>query len=129
MTFQGKLEVSSWQEDERDRLDPADNKTTSAAIGYHLTGDVNGDAVSDVVMQYLPDGTASVLGLFRFHGSVGGKSGGFACETVGGYDGTSADGRLTVIVGSGTGDFSGLTGSGTTTATSDKASFSFDLDL
>jgi len=129
MKLTGKLEVTSWHEDDLESLSADEGRTTSAKIGYALTGDVVGTASGDVAMHYLPDGTASVVGLLRVVGSIGEKSGGIVFQSVGGYDGTTATGDLTTVPGAGSGDFSATAGTGRTSATSETASYQFELEI
>lgn len=129
MELAGQLQVTSWQEDELRNLGEAGGKVTRASIGYRVTGDVDGQAVHDLVMYYRPDGTAHVVGLWQVTGSVGGRPGGVLFESGGGYDGTTATSSLNAIPGSGTGGFAGAHGAGRTSATSEDAEYALDLDF
>lgn len=129
MELTGGLQVTSWQEDEIRADAGSGRRTTRASIGFRVTGDVDGEAVSDVVMHYLPDGTASVVGLWQVTGSVQGRSGSLVFESVGGYDGTTASAELRSVPGSGTGDLADVSGTGTTTATREDAGYTLSLEL
>jgi hypothetical protein len=129
MELTGRLQVTSWQEDEIRGSAGSGGRTTRASIGYGVTGDVDGEAVSDVVMYYLPDGTASVVGLWQVTGSARGRSGSLVFEAVGGYDGTTAISELRSVPGSGTEDFAGVGGTGTTTATRENVEYTLSLEL
>jgi hypothetical protein len=63
-------------------------------------------------MCYLPDGTARFVGHQRISGSIGERTGSFVAEAVGHHDGTRSKGTWTIISGSGTGQFSGISGEG-----------------
>jgi Protein of unknown function (DUF3224) len=63
-------------------------------------------------MMYRTDGTASFVGLEQVTGSIGGRSGSFALQHSGTFEGGMAKVILSVVPGSGTGDLSGMTGEG-----------------
>ncbi len=88
-------------------------KLTKVSGTQRFTGDIEGDGSVEWLMCYLPDRTARFAGLQRVEGSIGGRTGSFVMESVGGHDGTASKGVWTVIAGSGTGDLAGLTGEGT----------------
>ena len=64
-------------------------------------------------MCYREDKTADFVGLQRFEGRIGSRSGSFVMQTRGSFDGTEAKGSLDVVAGSGTEELSGITGTGT----------------
>jgi Protein of unknown function (DUF3224) len=92
------------------------SKVTRATITRALSGDVEGEAVWETVMYYRPDGTATIVGLERVTGSVGGRRGGYVAETTGTFDGTEMRSSSRVIEGSGTEGLTGLRGTGSTAA-------------
>ena len=55
---------------------------------------------------------ADFVGLQRFVGRLGGRSGSFVMHTQGSFDGTEAKGSLAVVDRSGTEELSGITGTG-----------------
>ena len=63
-------------------------------------------------MCYREDKTADFVGLQRFVGRLGGRSGSFVMHTHGSFDGTEAKGSLAVVERSGTEELAGITGSG-----------------
>ena len=63
-------------------------------------------------MCYREDKTADFVGLQRFVGRIGSRSGSFVMQTRGSFDGTEAKGGLDVVAGSGTEELSGITGTG-----------------
>jgi hypothetical protein len=129
MELKGQLQVTAWREEEIRAFDDGSGKVTRASIGYRMTGDVEGESTSDVVMYYLPDGTASVTGIWHVTGSATGRRGSVAFESTGGYDGSVASSQVRVIPGSGTGDFASVRGSGTTSATSEQAEYVLELEF
>lgn len=56
--------------------------------------------------------TADFVGLQRVVGRVGERSGSLVLESVGTFDGKEANGPLTIIAGSGTGELKGIAGDG-----------------
>jgi Protein of unknown function (DUF3224) len=129
MELKGQLQVTAWQEDEIRALDDGSGKITRVSIGYRMTGDVEGESISDAVMYYRPDGTASVAGIWHLRGSMAGRRGSLVFESTGGYDGSVASSQVRVIPQSGTGDFASVRGAGTTSATSEHAEYVLELEL
>jgi hypothetical protein len=121
--------VTSWDEKDVHSWDQG-GKITRASIGYAFEGDLEGQVSSENLMVYAPDGTAVIVGLDRFVGTVGGRTGSFVAETRGTYDGTTARGELTVVEGSATGELAGIRGGGTSEVTSEPPGtirFAFDV--
>ena len=108
---QAKFEVQSWEENAYVELE-GDAKLTRASVGQAFTGDLDGEGSVEWLMCYREDKTADFVGLQRFVGSLGSRSGSFVMKTQGGFDGSKAKGRLDVIAGSGTEELSGITGTG-----------------
>jgi len=129
MELKGQLQVTSWQEHEIRTLADDGGKVTRASIGYRMTGDVDGEAVDDVVMYYRPDGTATVVGLWHLTGSAAGRTGSVMFASEGDYDGTTALSQVRSVMGSGTGGFATLGGAGTTSATSEQVEYALDLEF
>lgn len=129
MELRGQLDVTSWQEDEIRTLADASGKVTRACIRYRMSGGVDGEATDDVVMFYRPDGTATVVGLWHVTGSAAGRTGSVMFASSGDYDGTTALSQVRSVVGSGTGGFATLSGSGTTSATSEQVEYVLDLEF
>jgi Protein of unknown function (DUF3224) len=108
---QAKFEVQSWEENAYVELE-GDAKLTRASVGQAFTGDLDGEGSVEWLMCYREDKTAEFVGLQRFVGRLGSRSGTFVMRTQGGFDGNEAKGRLDVIAGSGTEELSGITGTG-----------------
>ena len=108
---QAKFEVQSWDESTYEELE-GDAKLTRASVGQGFTGDLEGDGSVEWLMCYREDKTADFVGLQRFVGRLGGRSGSFVMQTRGSFDGTEARGDLDVVAGSGTEELSGITGTG-----------------
>ena len=108
---QAKFEVQSWEENTYEELE-GDAKLTRASVGQAFTGDLEGEGSVEWLMCYREDKTADFVGLQRFVGSVGSRSGSFVMTTQGSFDGTEAKGSLDVVAGSGTEELSAITGTG-----------------
>jgi hypothetical protein len=108
---QARFEVQSWDENTYEELD-GDAKLTRASVGQGFTGDLEGDGSVEWLMCYREDKTADFVGLQRFVGRLGGRSGSFVMQTQGSFDGTEAKGSLAVVERSGTEELAGITGTG-----------------
>jgi hypothetical protein len=126
---QAKFEVQSWDENTYEELD-GDAKLTRASVGQGFTGDLEGDGSVEWLMCYREDKTADFVGLQRFVGRLGSRSGSFVMQTQGSFDGSQATGRLEVVPRSGTEELSGITGTGAFAAPhGSKASVDLDYDF
>jgi Protein of unknown function (DUF3224) len=106
MELKGQVQVTSWQEEEIRPLEVEGVKVT-ASVGFQLIGDVRGEASSEVVMCYAPDGIAAAVGLWYLTASVAGRDGGVMFKLIGGYDGTTATAQLRPLAGLSSGGFLG----------------------
>ena len=99
-------------------------------MGQAFTGDLEGGGSVQWLMCYREDKTADFVGLQRFVGRIGSRSGSFVMQTRGSFDGTEAKGSLDVVAGSGTEELSGITGTGTFAAPlGSTASVELDYDF
>jgi hypothetical protein len=108
---QGTFEIQSWDENPYVELDGA-RKLTRASVAQAFSGDLEGEGSVEWLMCYREDKTADFVGLQRFVGRLGSRSGSFVMTTQGTFDGEKAAGRLAVIDGSGTEELSGISGGG-----------------
>jgi hypothetical protein len=105
-------------------------KLTRASVKQTFSGDIVGAGTVEWLMAYRSDGTAEYVGLQVVTGSLGGKTGSFVVTTPGTYDGKGAAGTWTVLDGSGTGELTGLTGTGAFSAPSGgEPTVTLDYDL
>ena len=109
---QAEFKVQSWEENTYEELGGG-AKLTRASVGQGFTGDLEGDGSVEWLMCYREDKTADFVGLQRFVGRLGGRSGTFVMQTQGNFDGNEARGTLAVVERSGTEELAGITGSGT----------------
>jgi hypothetical protein len=108
---QGTFEISSWDENAYVELDGG-AKLTRASVGQAFSGDLEGEGSVEWLMCYREDKTADFVGLQRFVGRLGSRSGSFVMRTQGTFDGEKAAGELSVVAGSGTEELGGITGAG-----------------
>ncbi len=107
----GTFEVLTGADDPIDELGDG-IKRTHASGTQAFSGDIDGDGSIHWLMLYRGDKTAHLLGLQRITGSVGGRRGSFVIAAEGDHDGSASRIVWTVIRGSGTGDLSGIEGTG-----------------
>jgi Protein of unknown function (DUF3224) len=108
---QGRFEISSWDENPYVELDGG-AKLTRASVGQAFSGDLEGEGSVEWLMCYREDKTADFVGLQRFVGRLGSRTGSFVMRTQGTFDGEKAAGELSVVAGSGTEELGGITGAG-----------------
>jgi len=127
----GTMEITSW--DEKPYLEIDDmRKLTQASVTQTVSGELTGEVTSETLMCYAADGSASFVGLRRFVGTLGQRSGSFVLQEDGTFDGVTAKVTGFVVPGSGTDDLGGLTGTFSSSSThSDYPNmpFMFDYDL
>ena len=87
-------------------------KLTRASVTKSYQGDITGEGTLEYLMMYRDDGSASLIGLERVVGSVGGRSGSFVLQHGGTFKEGVATVTLVVVPDSGTGDLRGLRGDG-----------------
>ena len=120
--------VSSWEENAYDEAEGTP-KTSKASIKYSYEGDISGESAVEMLMVYVGE-EAEYVGLERVTATIDGRKGTFVTSGVGAFKGGVASSSWRIIPGSGTGDLTGLRGSGTFEAPSgNKATISFEYDL
>jgi Protein of unknown function (DUF3224) len=77
-----------------------------------FSGDIEGEGVVEFLQAARVDGSASFVGIERVTGSLAGRSGSFLLQDAGTVANDVVDGEWFVIAGSGTGDLTGLRGTG-----------------
>jgi hypothetical protein len=126
---QGMFELQSWEENAYLELEDG-AKLTRASVAQRFSGDLVGEGSVEWLMCYADDGTARFVGLQRFSGRLGDRSGSFVLETQGTFDGTKAEGSWSVVPRSGTDELRGITGRGSFAAPhGPKADVEFDYDF
>lgn len=105
------FQVKTWDEKPYQEMDGG-AKLTRASVTKTYSGDIAGEATSESLMYYRPDGSAAFQGLERVVGMIGGRSGSFILQASGTYRDGTATCDCTVIPNSGTGDLLNLRGEG-----------------
>jgi hypothetical protein len=85
-------------------------KLTRASVEKAYSGGITGTSVTEWLMAYEPDESASFVGIERIKGTVGGKQGSLVLQHVGAFKDGAATAALTVL--SGTDELEGSTGDG-----------------
>ena len=111
MSINSTFKITGWDEEPFD--EPEDGpKLTRAHITKSFHGDLSGTGNLMYVMTYLDSGNASFIGFEKVVGSLGGRTGSFVLRHTGSYDGEKATAEYEVVPGSGTGELTGLAGTG-----------------
>jgi hypothetical protein len=100
--------LAGWDEKPYEEADGV--KLTKARFQKKYSGEIEGNSVTESLMVYRPDGTASFVGHERLAGTVRGKRGTFVIQFVGEFRNGVADSRGVIVKGAGTGDLSQVTG-------------------
>lgn len=128
-TLQTALSIESW--DEQPTREHGDGrKFTRAQVRLGgPTGDqadgpadqsgARASATYDALLAYAADGTSTYVTMMEVTAVLDGRAGSFVLTGSGTFDGTTADGRFTVVPGSGTGELAGISGSATSRSTHD----------
>jgi hypothetical protein len=111
-TIAATFDVTDWDEHEFDRHAGA-GKLTKAKVTKSYHGDISAKSLTEWLMSYGDDGTASFVGLERIIGTVGEREGTLVVQHVGRFEDGAAKAELTVVAGSCSGDLSAARGSGT----------------
>jgi hypothetical protein len=104
-------------------------KLTRASVTAVYSGDLVGESQVEYLMMYREDGSAVYVGLERFVGMIGSKSGSLTLQHNGVFEGGMAKGTSQVIAGSSTGELSGLQGTASFVSTSNSTALELDYVL
>lgn len=111
----GTFEFKRWDEktwDGKTAREVKGAKLTHTKVHNVYHGDIEGESESQSVMVYDAQDHAVYSGLERITGTLGGKTGSFVVQMTGKFDGTAASGDWTIVPGSGTGELTGIRGTG-----------------
>ena len=107
----GRFAIQSWDEKPYSE-GPGLPKLTRASVTKIFTGDIEGEGQVEYLMMYRADGSATFVGLERFVGRIGGKSGTFVLQRSGVFENGQAKESYAVVGESATGELAGLRGEG-----------------
>jgi hypothetical protein len=107
----GTFEITSGSED---AFHEAENgvKLTRASGTQRFTGGIEGDGSVEWLMCYLPDRSATFVGLQWIEGTVDGRKGTFVIQAAGVHDGKQSKASWSIVAGSGIGELAGIRGEG-----------------
>lgn len=103
--------AKTWNEIPYDELDGAP-KLTRSRVTNAFEGGIEGEGWEEYLMLCRDDDSGSFVSLERIIGCIGDRRGSFVMQSVGTYENGVAQGRMTVVAGSGSGDLTGLRGEG-----------------
>ncbi len=107
-------------------------KLARASVTNTLSGDLAGTSVLEYLLMYVSESSGTFVGYERVEGTIAGRQGGFCVRQDGLFDTTSISADLTIVEGTGTGDFTGITGTGSYTTvhgTAETARITFLLEF
>jgi Protein of unknown function (DUF3224) len=124
--------VKSWDEKIVSGAEDAP-RYAHAHVSFEYAGVIEGTSLCDYLLYYAGEGFEgagqTAPGFERIEGSVEGRKGSFVLRHEVGYGANGVQGSFTVVPGSGTGELSGLTGSGTVDGSSRTMSYTFEYEL
>jgi hypothetical protein len=106
----GKINVTSY--DPKPYDETVDPKIVEVHVVEEFTGDLVGIGTARFLQVLRGDGSASFVGVERFVGSLGGRSGSFVLQDAGTVQAGTVCGSWFVVPGSGTDELVGLRGEG-----------------
>ncbi len=109
--IEASFEVTNWEEQPVDDQ-PDAPKLTCANVTKTYSGGIEGQSVTDWLMAYAEDGTATFVGMERISGQIRGRSGTLMLRHVGQYRDGSATADLDVLSGCASGELAGTEGRG-----------------
>jgi hypothetical protein len=113
-TANARFSIKTW--DEKPYSEGNDMpKLTRASVTKSFNGDIEGEGHVEYLMMYRSDGSAAFVGLERFVGRIGSKSGTFVLQRTGVFESGQARESYSVVHDSATGELRGLRGEGTST--------------
>lgn len=106
------FETKQWDESPYNEADGLP-KMTRASVTQSIAGDIEGEGAVEYLMTYGGE-AASYVFVQRVIGSLGGRTGSFVIQGSGDYspEASKASGTYAVVPRSGTGDLTGLLGTG-----------------
>lgn len=114
----GTIQHNDW--DEKPHFAAGAAKLNRADINCVFAGDLVGTARTTFVLAYPSETYAHYAGYLFVEGAIGDKAGSFVIYEHGDWEGGVARTNWTVVKNSGTGDFTGISGTGSYAAEHDK---------
>ena len=107
----GLYKMESWNE-ELLRDAPPPGKCSVAKVHGTVSGAVQGKGETFYLTANVTEHDGPFTGYTYFDVTINGRTGGFLMADAGSFDAESATTKWTIVEGSGTGDFTGVTGTG-----------------
>lgn len=114
------FKIDSWEEDPFSQSVNGP-KLNRASVKQTYSGDLEARSTIEYLMTTFEDETSTFIGIEEVIGKLKGKSGSFLFEHNGTHQGGIAKSSFKIIANSGTGELSGIQGSGSYEATHEKA--------
>jgi hypothetical protein len=135
MKATGTYTIKKWIEETYSQIS-SDSKMTKASVEFDFGGEIKGLGFVEYLMFYRHfdandphKSSASYVGLIRFEGMLGKRSGSFVMEDHGTFQDGAANSRVTIVVGSGREGLSGVSGTGSYRADKGRCSFQLEYDI
>lgn len=123
------FETVDWDESPFSEIEGGPKLTRALVTGTY-SGDIEGRTTVAFIMLYPDDATANFSGLERIEGKLGGRSGSFVLRHEGSFADGAAKTTLTIMPGTGTGELTGVRGSGNSLAPAGtKSELTLDYDF
>jgi len=110
-TVNTEFKIKSWEEQPYSEA-AGECKLTRASITKTYIGDIEGQANLEYLMMYRQDGSASFVGLELIKAKLGSRTGSFVLQHIGTFTDGVVNATLTVLPGSGSGELTGISGTG-----------------
>jgi hypothetical protein len=111
-----KLWIDDWDESVTDEFADG-SKITRTRVQLRDGADGLESGTASMLAYYRPDGTSAYVTLLYLSARLDGRTGTFALQGSGRYDGTTASAKMSIVHDSGTAGLAGITG----TCTSESA--------
>ncbi len=110
-TIECSFACTTWDEQPYSEIEGGP-KLTRARVSNSFEGGVVGTSVLEYLLMYVSETFGTFVGYERIEGTVNGRVGSFCLRQDGTFDTTSISAELSIIEGTGTGDFAGIGGTG-----------------
>ena len=111
-----RLRIDDWAESVIEEF-AGGSKVTRAQVRLRDGADGLESGSASMLAYYRPDGTSEYVMLLYLSARLDGRTGTFALRGSGGFDGTTASGKMSIVPDSGTGGLAGISGTGTNEST------------
>jgi hypothetical protein len=135
MKAKGTYTVKKWDEKIYDHTS-FDSKMSKASVEFEVSGEISGKIFIEYLMYYKyfnekdqHSSSAHYIGLMKFEGSLHGIDGSFIAEDNGDFENGVATSKLQILIDSGMGNLTGLSGKGRYTADKEGAAIELDYSL